>query len=65
MNTSFNSQHGELVVKLIQNIDLQIQNQIEQIRQQKIIIDFYKQKLDNWQYPEKTSTTGIFKWYRQ
>ena len=47
MNTSFNSQHGELVVKLIQNIDLQIQNQIEQIRQQKIIIDFYKQKLDN------------------
>ena len=31
-NTSFNSQHGELVVKLIQNIDLQIQNQKDQIR---------------------------------
>ena len=46
-NTPFNSQHGELVVKLIQNnIDLQIQNKNEQISQQKKIIDFYKRKLD-------------------
>ena len=43
---TFKSQHGELVQEFIKAVDLHIENLNKDIHQQKIIINFYKEKID-------------------